>query len=214
MAGNAGIDMPELCVQGQFGAQQAAWFADEVGQQLVEALPQGLAGFAVAAQGVLAQLFGQRADAQAGHLPGFADGEQFVEQVVGTVGLPLQGRQARRADIALDDRLGGGQARQQVQAIGEYGAGLGLGVAFEQHVGQGRGHQQGDAAASADILVGLAQAGAQRPLGAEHLALPEIRQAELPVAMAAYGIHAGGPFEARRILAVMAGTLGMPRRQG
>ncbi|MCY1532162.1 hypothetical protein D9M68_674150 [compost metagenome] len=200
-------------MQAQLRAQQASKLPDFVRHPLIEALPQGLAGFRMSTDRMQVNLLAQGGNAETRDTSGLAQREQFLEQVVATIRLPLQHRQARRRQVAEHDRVRRRQPRQHIQAVGQYGTGLLRGIALQQYGGQPSRQDHGHRAAPADILIGAGQAETQRVLGGDHLAFPPIGDADDPLAEATNGIQLGSPLEQRRTLAVMTRLFRLPLAQ-
>ena len=106
--------------------------------------------------------------------------EQLERAVLGALGR----RDARHGAKAEQHRLGQAAALEHVEPVGQQGRGLVGLVALPHRGGQQRRQHAGERAAPAEVALGARQRRAQQVLGQQHLAFPQVGQADDEVAPA------------------------------
>ncbi|MNB92354.1 hypothetical protein D3C75_394560 [compost metagenome] len=176
--------------QGQFRPEQACLFMRDLRHLGIEPAPQCQAGIGPALQRVQANLLGQGGNAETRNAALFTEHEQRLEQVITTMALALQDRQARGGDKTQYNRIRRSQALDHVQTVGQDRGGFLQLIALEQHCSQSAGQHHRHRTASANVLFGASQAVAQRSFGRHEATFADIAEAHHPFAKTADGVQA------------------------
>ena len=133
-----------------------------------------------------------------------ADRVQRAEQLQRAVLGALGGGDARHRAEAEQHRLGQAAALEHVEPVGQQRRRPRRAVALPQRGGEQRRQHAGERAAPAEVALGARQRRPQQLLGQQHLAFPQVGQADDEVAPAAEVAERRAVLAARRLLLAQA----------
>ena len=163
---------------------------------------------------VQAHLVGQARDAQARQLAGDADRIERAEQVERAVLGAVGAGDAGDGPKAEQHRLGQAAALDHVEPVREQLGGLLRLLALPQRRGEQARQHAGERRAPAELALGTREGRPQQLLGEQHLAFPQVREADDEFAPAADVAERRAEVARRRLLLAQPGERGLAFEQG